>query len=172
MNFQPRDSIGSFIPPNIIVPDSWEEARLILTDYILKMAEAINSREIAQYQDATVEGGSNRSETVTGQAWFVPGNANLFRYGSRTVINCGTLPDNGTITVPHGIDVTANTIFTRIYGTANDPSTSFIPIPFVDTAGNHIEVNVDATDVNIVTTADYTAYTTTYVVLEWVEAAP
>ena len=169
MNSGPSESIGSYLPPNIIVPENWEAARLILTDYLIRAAEAINSREIAQYQDASISGGENRSETITGQAWFVSGDANKFRYGSRTVIDVGALPNNGTISFQHGINITPTTVFTRIYGTANDPSTSFIPLPFVDTAGNDIEVNVDSTNVNIITIGDYTAYTTSYVVLEWVE---
>ena len=170
MSFNPPDSVGPYVPPNIIIPDDWEEARLILTDYFIKNAEATNAREIAQYQDASLNAaGDNISETVNGQAWFVPGDPNKFRYGSRTVVDVGPLPNAATKSVAHGINVTGNTVFTRIYGTANQPSTNFIPLPFVDTGGSHIEVNVDGTNVNIITTADYTAYTTAYIVLEWVE---
>jgi hypothetical protein len=168
--FEPTESVGPFIPPNIIIPRDWGEAQLILTDYLLKIAEAINAREIATYQDATLSSGVNVSETVNGQAWFTPGDVNKYRYGSRTVVNFGTLPNNTTTSVAHGITVSSNTVFTRIYGVATDPSTSFIPLPFVDTAGNHVELNVDATNVNIVTTADYTGYTTAYVVLEYIES--
>jgi len=170
LSFNPPQSIGPYVPPNIIIPDDWEEAQLILTDYFIKNAQATNAREIAQYQDASLNAaGENISSTVTGQLWFTPGDPNKFRYGSRTVIDFGALPNAGTTSVAHGINVTANTVFTRIYGTATDPSTSFIPLPFVDTAGNNIEINVDATNVNVITTADYTGYTTSYVVLEWVE---
>lgn len=170
MSFNPPESVGPYVPPNIIIPDEWKEAQLILTDYFIKNAEATNAREIAHYQDAALNAaGENISETVTGQTWFTPGDPNKFRYGSRTVVNFGTLPNAGTTSVAHGINITGNTVFTRIYGTATDPSTAFIPLPFVDTGGSHVELNVDATNVNIVTTADYTGYTTAYVVLEWVE---
>ena len=169
MNFLPDDSVGPYLPPNIDIPDSWEDAKPVLIDYLIRAAHALNAREIATYQDANVTGGSNISETVTGQAWFTAGDANKFRYGSRTVIDFGALPNTATKSTAHGINVTANTRFTRIYGVANDPSTSFIPLPFVDTAGNSIELNVDATNVNVITPADYTAYTDTYIVLEYVE---
>jgi len=93
LSFEPEGSQAGFIPPNIIIPEEWEAARLILTDYLLKAAEAINIREIATYQDASLFGGENQSETVTAQMWFTPDDANKFRYGSRTVVNFGALPN-------------------------------------------------------------------------------
>lgn len=170
MTFKPEKSQAAFLPPNLIIPEGWTDARLTLTDYLIKTAEAINAREIAQYQDANVSGGENQSETVTGQAFYTVGDATKFRYGSRTVVVMGALPNTGTLNVPHGITVSANTVFTRIYGVANDPGTSAIPLPFVDTAGNSVELNVDATNVNIVTPSDYTSYTDCFVVLEWIES--
>lgn len=171
MSFQPEQALTSYVPPNLIIPEDWVEARLIMTDYLIRMAEAVNAREIAQYQDVSLDGaGNNISTTSNGQAFFTVGDPNKFRYGTRTVVNVGALPNTATKSVAHGINVTANTVFTRIYGTANDPSTSFIPLPFVDAGLSHIELNVDATNVNIVTLADYTAYTTAYVVLEWIES--
>jgi hypothetical protein len=169
-NFDPPETQGPYVPPNIIIPEDWTQARLILTDYLIKTAEAVNAREIAQFQDVSLDsGGVNISDTITGQTWFTPGDPNKFRYGSRTVVNFGTLPNAGTTSVAHGIVTTSNTVFTRIYGVATDPGTGYVPIPYADTGGNHIELNVDTTNVNIVTTVDWTAYTTCYVVLEWVE---
>ena len=82
----------------------------------------------------------------------------------------GTLPNAGTISVAHGIPVTANTVFTYIGGTATNPGNSSVPLPFVDTGGAHVEITVDATNVTAVTTVDWTAYTIAYVVLEWIES--
>ena len=180
MSFGPSESIGPYVPPNIIIPEDWVEARLILTDYLIKAAEAINARGISQYQDATLSGGDNISETITGEAWFTDGDPNKFRYGSRTVINItGGLANHGggiaTQTQAHGLSTTANTRFTRIYGTATDPGASTtissIPIPYVDVdalAGG-IELWIDATNINLRYGADYSAFTEAYVVLEWVE---
>jgi len=169
MTFAPSESIGQHIPPNIILSEDWDQARLTLIDHLIKVSEAINVREIATYQDANISGGDNISETITGQSWFVSGDANRFRYGNRTVINFGALPNNTTKTAAHGLNITANTVFTRIYGTASIPGTTFIPLPYTNTAGNPIEIWVDAANVNVRTTADYSAYTQCYVVLEWVE---
>ncbi len=181
MTFSPPGSIGSYLPPNIIIPEDWVEARLILTDYLIKAAEAINSRGIGQYQDATLDASNdNISETITGEAWFTAGDANKFRYGSRTVINLtGGLNDfSGGIanqTQRHGIATTENTRFTRIYGTATDSGvttiTSAIPIPFVDVdvLANSIELSIDATNVILRYGVDYSAFSEAYVILEWVE---
>ena len=161
LSSEPIEGNGPFLPPNIIIPEDWKDARLTLTDYLIKAAEAINARDIAQYMDIGV---------VNGQDWFTPGEASKFRQGSRKVISTGSLPNAGTTTTAHGISVSSNTIFTRIYGVASNPGTSYIPIPFVDTGGSHVEITVDSTDVNLVTTIDFSAYTITYVVLEWIES--
>lgn len=168
MSFEPENTQSAFLPPNIIIPDDWNEAKLILTDYLIKAAEAINARELAQYQDANVTGGNNISETITGQAWFTTGDANKFRYGSRTVVNMGALANAGPTTQPHGIDVTANTVFTHIYGVANNPGVLSHPLP--NGGAVAVSVAVNATDVIVTTTTDLTAFTECYVVLEWVES--
>lgn len=171
MSFEPTESQANFLPPNIIIPDDWTEAKLILTDYLIRAAEAINARELAQYQDASLNAaGQNISDTVTGQTWFTPGDANKFRYGSRTVIDFGALPNAATKSIAHGISVTNNTIFTYIGGAASIPGTTYIPLPYADTGGSNVEINVDATNVNIITGVDFSAYTQAYVVLEWIES--
>jgi len=169
MTYKPPETQGNFVPPNIILPDSYEEAKRVLTDYLIRVAEGVNARELAQYQDASINAsGENISDTVTGQAWFVPGDANKFRYGSRTVVNFGALPKSTTKSADHGISVTNDTIFTRIQGTASVPGTTFIPVPYANTAGNPVEVWVDATKVYVRTNADYSSYTQCFIVLEWI----
>jgi hypothetical protein len=86
----------------------------------------------------------------------------------RLVINFGTLPVATTISIPHQIPVNSATIFTKIYATATNPNTSFIPIPYVDPSGvNPVGLNVDPVNVNITTISDMSAYTICYVVLEY-----
>jgi len=170
-NLGPPETQGPYVPPNIIIPEDWKEATLVLTDYLIKMAEAVNAREIAHYQDASLSGGVNISDTISGQVWFTPGDANKFRYGSRTVVDFGVLPNTTTKTVAHGIVTSTNTIFTYIGGCASIPGSSWIPIPFSDTgAGANIELQIDGTNVKIITAANYSTYTQCYVVLEWIES--
>lgn len=88
----------------------------------------------------------------------------------RKVINFGALPDTSTKSVGHGISCTTSTRFTRIYATATKPTVAFsyLPIPYASAvAANIIELYVDATNVNIVTGSNYSAWTNTFVVLEY-----
>lgn len=176
-NFELR---APYAQQNVIIPDDWTEARLILTDYINRMAFAVNARELASYQEANLVSGVNISEQVNGQLWFSAGDANAFRYGLRTVVNvtAGLQDYSGGVTsqtVAHGITTTDETRFTRIYGVANDPGASSItaalPLPYVDVdaIANSIELRVDATNVTLRYGADYSAYTDVYIVLEYVE---
>lgn len=160
-SYQPSQSENSFVPPNVVLPDNWEEARTIIEDRIVSDAHATNAREIGQYVDA---------EIVTGQEWFTDGDATKTRQTFRKVVDFGALPNNATKSVAHGLDVTGGTLFTKIYGCASDPGTKYLPLPYVEIAGgSNIQLDVDATNVNIVTNTDYTAYTTTYVVLEYIK---
>ncbi len=98
----------------------------------------------------------------------------------RKVIAFGALPNAGTKSVAHGIDTLPQDLpnnyigfsFTRIYATATDPVNElYIPIPYAsNVAANVIEINVDATNVNITTASNKTAYTITYVVLEYIKS--
>jgi hypothetical protein len=93
------------------------------------------------------------------------------------VINCGSITASGTYTFPHGIAVTNNYTFTRIYGTASnaalDASTwaEFIPLPYasVSSINDNVELWVDNVNVNISTGSGVATYPYTYVVLEYIK---
>ncbi len=94
-----------------------------------------------------------------------------YRSVFRKVINFGMLPNTGTTSQPHGITCLKSTSFTRIYATASDPiNLAYIPIPYASpTLANNIEINVDATNVNITTGSDRTLFTICYVILEYLQ---
>lgn len=93
-----------------------------------------------------------------------------FRQVFRKVINFGALPNAGTKSVAHGIDITSGYSFTRIYGCATNPSTSFIPLPYASpTLVNNIELNADALNVNVITGSNRSAYTICYIILEYIK---
>lgn len=145
-----------------IIPDDWNEAKDVLKNRITKDAYAINSKEIAEYA---------ATELRTGQKFFtVTGDVQDSYETYRMLVNFGTLPNNTTATAAHGITINDNTIFTRIYGAATNPVSpySYIPIPYVDTAGNNIKLTVTGTNVEITTTANYSAYIQCYVILEYI----
>lgn len=162
MTIGPENSEQSFVSTDIVLPEDDSDLREILTDRLQRITEALNMKDIGQYYDVA---------TISGQIWFDPTDVAETREGERIVINFGALPNAAVKTVAHNITVDANTRFTRIYGTANDPSTEFIPLPFVDMSGGaaHIELSVDSTNVSVTTTADYTAFTETFIILEWIQ---
>jgi len=136
-----------------------------------RMALSVNVKESAFY---------DTEEVLTGQQFFSkPGLTSIgvkvpdFRQTYRKVINFGALPDTATKDVPHGIHCDANTIFTRIYGVTNDPVNHvYLPLPYASsTAANNIELFLHdiaaVSNVSITTGVDRTAFTTTYVIVEW-----
>ena len=120
-------------------------------------------------------------EFVNGQLYFPNTNLNSsteqtseFRQVWRLVINFGALPDftgSPTKSVPHGLTITPGVTFTRIYATAsNTTGFEYIPIPYASpTAANSIEINVDATNVNIITGSNRSNFTICYVILEYLK---
>lgn len=95
-----------------------------------------------------------------------------FRPSTRIVINFGALPNNTTKSVAHGLSVTSNTTWVVIYGTATDPNGLIgIPIPYASaTTADIVELYVDATNVNVITNGNLTNYTTTIIVLEFLNS--
>jgi hypothetical protein len=170
---------GSFVPTTFILDVSrlyqvdvtspeFKELLVRLYQGLSSMLQDLNIKDTGYYV---------RQEFVNGQQYF-PNPANnsststaaSMRQVFRTTVNFGVLPNNATKSVAHNIPITAGFSFTRIYATASDTTgLTYIPIPFVDTAGNNIELYVDATNVNIITTSNRTNYNICYVVIEYIK---
>lgn len=143
-----------------------------LINIIGEMSRTINLRESGIY---------SLEETVSGQIFFpdqalssLTAKAPIERPGLRTTLITGALLNAATKSVPHGITVTANTSFTKILGTADDPiGNNHITLPFVDVGGviaaGNIELRVDATNVLITTTGNGTNFTRSKVILEYLQ---
>lgn len=117
-------------------------------------------------------------EFVNGQVWFPDPALNsstpkapTLRQVIRKVFNIGALPNGaGTLSIAHGIPITADTSFTRIYGTTTEQGNNFLPIPYASAvAADIIELYVDATDIHITVGKDRSMFTKTYVVLEYIQ---
>lgn len=173
MSFSPSSGFNNFVPNDLIIPREEKEMNLVLTDYIRLMVNNLNAKEVGTY---------DTEEFAQGQYWFNPANRQNPRSGLRKVINLQKTDGSGgsglndfTLTNPqtiaHGIDISPQTVFTRISGAASDPSTQYISLPFVDMtgAGNNIELCVDATNVILRSTGDFSAFTTAYVILEYLQ---
>ena len=123
----------------------------------------------------------NTDEFVNGQIFF-PNQAtpvstfdtadSIFRQVYRQVINFGPLPNAGTKSVPHNITITNQTSFTRIYGAASDQTgLNYIPLPYASpTLANNIELNANATNVNVITGSNRSNFTVSYIILEYLQS--
>ncbi len=89
----------------------------------------------------------------------------------RKMVDFGALPNTGNKAVPHGIPFNADTRITFLYCMSNDPiAQTGLTVPYVDvlTAGAlNAELDIDNTDVYIITAGDLSAYTITYVYIEF-----
>lgn len=174
-----RGDFGAFIPTtqvwdvgevaNVNVNSSaFKELLVRLYQNLNNQAMSINIKDTGYY---------DTSELVNGQAYFstetsATSTAPVLRQVFRKVINFGALPNAAAKSVAHGITMTDSFIFTRIYGAASKPTAaySYLPLPYASPVlVNNIELSVDGTNVIITTGSDRTAYTTTYVVLEYLK---
>jgi hypothetical protein len=98
------------------------------------------------------------------------------RQGYRKTIQTGTLPNSGTISIPHNIvfpptagDTTA--IMMVIGGCATDPvNRQFIPLPFSSPVlAENIKVTVNNTHVIITTGSNRSSFTQSHIVLGYIK---
>ncbi len=160
-----------FQPDTYIFPEVFDETfRIKLREYLNNISISLNSKESGFFLE---------NEIPTGRL-FIPTfssttSQNLeYRAVYRTVVDFGALPNTATKSVAHGISTTQNYSIVHLYGAATDPGgatiTSALPIPYASsTAANNIELNMDATNVNITTGSNRTAYTRTFVVIEYIK---
>ncbi len=153
-------------------------------DFLVRLYQATNN--IALVTNIKDSGYYIETEFINGQLWFENKTLSVttpntktpsYRQVFRKVINFGALPSGAPafIDVAHGITFAAAgpITFTRIYGSATDPATPMaIPIPYssATAVASNLEIYVNTTNVRITTGGtDYSAYTTCYVVLEYIK---
>lgn len=154
----------AYVPVYDVIPEKWDDARIILVEQLKRLANGVNGREISYFLD---------EELLAGK-FFIPGvnNNQAFRSVLRTVVIFGALPNSGTKSVPHNITVDQNFTLTDLWASATKPTVAYasLNIPYASpTLNKNIEINLDATNVNITTAIDYSAYTVTYVVIEYLQ---
>jgi hypothetical protein len=163
---------GNFIPSTFDITaldTSSQEFKIRLYQLFNSLAIAINQKESGLYQGV---------ETINNQLF--PANPALDsstpqapqqRPAFRKVIDFGALPDTSEKPVAHGIDFNAASTMTHLYATTTNPTTSnYRPIPFVsDDATELIMLRADGTNVYIKTFKNQTAFTRTFVILEYIK---
>ena len=147
--------------------DSEEFRNLLVTLY-----QSINN--IAVVLNHKTSGYYTLNEFVNGNVFFpnpASTEVNVFRQEYHKVVNFGALPNTGVKSVAHGITVTSSFIWTGVGAYATDPiGLTGLQIPYASpTDANEIEINVDATNVNITTGSNRTNYTTCYVILSFLK---
>lgn len=142
-------------------------------ELIIQLYQTVNN--ISLLANAKTTGYYLKQEFNTSELLFsVNNDFNTLRTVYCTTVNFGSLPAAGTKSVAHGIsNIDMNYSPLIISCAAVKPSpVSWIPIPYVSATAlaNNLEINVDATNVNITTGGtDYSAYTRTLVILKYVK---
>lgn len=159
--------LESFVPVYDVCPEKWDEARQFIVEQLKKISNAVNIREIGWYLD---------EELLTGKA-FIPGvnvmgnsSPDQLRQILRKVIDFGALPNTGTKSVAHGIIFDSNFSLIQIFGASTQPNVNAIPLPFPSSPGaGFIELYMDTNNVIITTDSNRTAFTRTFVVIEYIQ---
>jgi|TARA_R100000501_G_C2565811_1_gene74632 hypothetical protein len=160
----------NLLSENYIIPEDESEKDLKLRQYLNNIATATNTKDSGIY-DGT--------ETITGQR-FLPtfssdtGSNATYRSVFRIVVDTGALANTGTTSIAHGITTQASYSLVKMYGAATDPGastwTAVLPLPYAHpTAANNIALDADATNINITTGSNRSAFTRSFVVLEYIQ---
>jgi len=126
--------------------------------YLNDMAIALNTKQIGYY---------SLEEYATGNNLY-PVAPSSFRPMYRQCFNIGSLPNTATLTIPHGITTTPTLQWVKIYGAATNTTTlAGVPLPFVSLSGNSVEIDVDGTNIYIISQSNMSAYNAVVIVLEY-----
>lgn len=162
MTFLPINSLGPFLPTSQVFPEDQSQLLIVLTDNYISIADAVNLRVIGTY---------DKLEIPTGKQYFNDTDNQKKRFSYRQVYSLPATAAGSTSSIAHNISgITTTTICTQIYGTAIT-STMNRPIPYVSvTAVNQgIEINVDATNINVINGAAAPAIISGIIVLEYLK---
>jgi len=184
-SINPQSNFGSFVTSTNI----WDVQQLQQLDIDPKLKELLvrlyqNINNISISLNTRDAGYYVQEEFLNGQIYYpnpaldsTTSQSPTMRQVFRLVVDFGAMPNAGTKSVAHNIDIIAAAgsypgySFTRIYGAATKPTTSFIPIPFSSpTLNENIKLEVDTTNVTITTAIDYSLYTICYIVLEFIKS--
>jgi len=89
----------------------------------------------------------------------------------RKMVSFGALPNATSASVAHGITTSSTFYLTALYAGASNPGTAWLSIPYASpTLNENISISMDATNITITTGIDRTAYTTCYVVIEYLKS--
>lgn len=137
------------------LPKDFEESRRKLIDEITKIKSVVNRNARGEFF---------KTETNTAQVLFggTANNRTIFR----KTFQGAALANIGVTNIAHGLTFDANLSFLKFIGTATDP-VGFTAISLPSTG---VTMTIDATNIILTTTVNLSAYTTVYVILEYMKS--
>ena len=154
---KPKDDLTiDYLPYN----SNQESFTIEIYQKINEMINTINNKDSAIY--------SNEQFYTCGK-WYINNDPRTPAQLMRKVISFGALPNTATRSIPHELNganpINADWIVIPIAGRSFNPAAGFTTAIF----GPYIEVTTDYTNINITTTLDYSAFTTTEIILLYIQ---
>ena len=130
------------------IPSDWDEANNMLNWYMPQMAIILNGKVIGTY---------SLNDSPAGKTYSANASSIQVR---RKLIDFGALPNTSTKSVPHGLSVGSNFRIFDLYIAASNPGTSYLCI-------KDQNLTLDIININLTTTSNLSAYTSSFVVIEY-----
>jgi hypothetical protein len=110
-------------------------------------------------------------ETVTGQTFSADTGTRQRAAYRKCFFAFGALPNAATKTLAHGLTLNTALMITDLWAIAADPATNtYLKLPYASpTLVNNIELNITGANIVITTGSDRTAFTKTYIFMEYLK---
>ena len=163
--------VATFLPVYSTVPDEWEDAKGMLAEALRLISETVNTKD----------SGYMIQQEILSASQFYKGAGETLRPIFRKVINFGSLPNATTKEIEHKIETNGSTIsdkFTLVnmYLSATKGTITGDPDPIAFSlqyysldAGADIVLYLTDTNVVVKTLTDYSLYTRSSIVLEYLK---
>lgn len=160
MTFAPINAKTAFLPTSDAFPKDESQRLAKLTSNYTEVAQSVNVREIALYQ--------NKLPVLTGQQFSDPTNAQKQKFTFRTVYYFGAIAAGATLNIPHNIPNLVQC--THIYGTCVTAG-DFRPIPYSSTVAvnQQISLRIVGANIEIINGAASANITSGIIVLEYLQ---
>jgi hypothetical protein len=174
------NDFNSYIPSTVIFDiDELREMSVSSPEFkeiLIRLYQHINTMSMSINNKAS--GIYDTHEYASGKLFYPPtdltsssNQSTDYRPGFCKVISFGALPNTASKSVVHELEVLPGWMFTKIAGVACDERNGvFIPLPYSSpTLADNIELSVDDTSVTVTTGADWSMYTRTDIILEYLK---
>jgi len=159
MTFGPNNSIGTYLPETVNIPDDDKQQITYLKTRLEEILREVNRKQVGSYETI---------EQLTGQQ-FPGATPQEKKYTYRKVFNFGAIAAGATLNIAHTI--TGFTEFTHIYGACTTAVVDYRPIPYASATvvTQQIEVNITATNIVIINGATAPNITSGWIVVEYLK---